>query len=139
MVDWNSLLAYNTVKVVKVRDWRLGTMHYIFQLCIFLYVVCYAVVLERGFMFKEQVVGGSVTLNSLPPFPGSAQKKNASELTYCCDEGDDTCIQNTSVLTCIYWDNLQAEYPPASNVEMAISSRVTVTQQTAPDGCSWSS
>ena len=30
-MGWNDKLAYSTLKVVKVRDWRLGLLHYLFM------------------------------------------------------------------------------------------------------------
>jgi hypothetical protein len=40
--------------VVVVKDWRLGAMHYGMMFGIFIYVIT-TVVLDRGFMLKEQV------------------------------------------------------------------------------------
>jgi hypothetical protein len=130
MVQWNDVLAYSTPKVVKVRDWRLGLMNYLFQFAIFIYVVVWAIILQKGFMMKEQITGGSVTVNSRRP-SGDA-RASAQDIGYCCDEPP---CESADKLPCLYWDELMAEYPPASNSEMSITSRVNITRQVATEGC----
>ena len=49
MVDWDELLAYPTIKVVKVRDRYLGSIRYFMLLLIFAYIVGYVLVYKRGY------------------------------------------------------------------------------------------
>lgn len=103
-------------------------------------VVVYAVLLERGFMFKEQIVGGSLTLNSQAPRPSNLYTMaNGTNATYCCDSTvpDDCPANSTSILPCAFWDEYQTEYPPSAGSVLAISTRVTVTTQTAPPTCDY--
>lgn len=120
-------------------------MNMLFQIGIFMYVIVYAVVLERGFMFKEQITGGSVTVNALPPL----NRASADEISYCCTDEEDspTNCTGADALPCLYWDQLQTEYPPASNSEMSLTTRVNVTREIVSregcnathwdDDCSW--
>lgn len=144
--------SYTTVKCVKIRNWKLGAIHYFFQFSIFCYgmwgggsyaaslrrsrglchcaVVVYAVIFERGFMFKEQIVGGSLTLNSQAP-PRTSGLTNVS---YCCNTTIGDCVNNSKViLPCAFWDEYQAEYPQSQGEMIAITTRVTVSQQSTPD------
>eukprot|EP00037_Helgoeca_nana_P032851 m.415631 g.415631 ORF g.415631 m.415631 type:complete len:432 (-) comp29704_c0_seq1:174-1469(-) len=131
--DWNGLLAYTTVKCVKIRNWKLGAIHYFFQFAIFCYVVIYAVLYERGFMYKEQIIGGSLTLNSKAPSAGA-------ESSYCCGADVGCPVANdTSRLPCAYWDEYQAEYPPSQSKEIAVTTRATVTRQTTLAECTYQS
>lgn len=103
-------------------------------------VVVYAVLLERGFMFKEQIVGGSLTLNSQAPRPSSLYTNaNGTNASYCCDSTvpDDCPANSTSILPCAFWDEYQTEYPPSAGSILAISTRVTVTKQSAPSTCDY--
>lgn len=139
MVNWDNALAYSTIKVVKVRDWRLGCMHYFFQVAIFLYIVLYAVTFDQGFMYKEQIVGGSVTLNSRAPNLNDFGVENyAQNFSYCCESDDAFDCQNgtkplNDTLKCLSWDSYLAEYPTSSNLELAITSRVTISSETVND------
>jgi hypothetical protein len=38
-VNWSELLAYKTVKVVTIRQWQLGILHYGIQIGLLCYVV----------------------------------------------------------------------------------------------------
>eukprot|EP00729_Bicosta_minor_P002444 gene2444-16107_t len=160
MVNWNNALSYSTLKVVKVRDWRLGLLHYLFQVGIAAYVIGYAVLYERGFMFKEQIVGGSVTLNSQAPprtnaaafysnggvggaysYYSNGLLKNANN-SFCCDSAVESCkngtqLQNASdsQLPCLYWGEGMAEYPAPTNAELVLTSRVSISTETAAEGC----
>jgi hypothetical protein len=132
MPEWNNVCAYSTGKLVKIKDWRLGFLHYFAQFCIFCYVIV-TVILERGFMATEQIVGGSITLNSQirreDSFAFSQNGNNGyyksvgadsssagyggasstyANATYCCPEPA-TCVNSTSELDCLYWDEMQAE------------------------------
>jgi hypothetical protein len=54
-------LSYTTVKVVKIHNWRLGLLHYVIQLMIFVYVVGYVVWFESGYQSNSSVAGYSAS------------------------------------------------------------------------------
>jgi hypothetical protein len=57
MVDWDRFFEYSTVKVVKMRDARLGILHYAFVLLIVGYIVGYTVVYRQRYLLTEVPVG----------------------------------------------------------------------------------
>eukprot|EP00729_Bicosta_minor_P028535 gene28535-35455_t len=122
MPDWNSKLSYSTLKVVTVKDWKLGLLHYTFQIAILGYVVGYAVLVEQGFMRKEQIIGGSINVNARAPSEASSDQ-------FCCDDASDasdaSCPNANSQrrLPCLDWAEGMAEYPAPTNVELVLTSR----------------
>ena len=76
--QWDEILAYPTVKIVKVKDRYLGGIRYLMILCIFAYIVGYILVYERG--YNECIVPeGSISLSLRKP-PGMIYPSNYS---YC--------------------------------------------------------
>eukprot|EP01100_Stratorugosa_tubuloviscum_P011227 TRINITY_DN497_c2_g5_i1.p1 TRINITY_DN497_c2_g5~~TRINITY_DN497_c2_g5_i1.p1 ORF type:complete len:376 (+),score=163.02 TRINITY_DN497_c2_g5_i1:113-1240(+) len=51
------ILTYDTVKIVKIKDWKLGLIHYGVILLIIFYVVGYAIVWEKGYQTESTIVG----------------------------------------------------------------------------------
>ena len=56
----NYVLAYPTVKMVMVADWRLGAMRYCFMLSTLLYIIIYALWYQHGYL-DIQSPDGTVT------------------------------------------------------------------------------
>eukprot|EP01095_Lingulamoeba_sp_RSL-Kostka_P013984 TRINITY_DN594_c1_g1_i2.p1 TRINITY_DN594_c1_g1~~TRINITY_DN594_c1_g1_i2.p1 ORF type:complete len:255 (-),score=76.93 TRINITY_DN594_c1_g1_i2:444-1208(-) len=53
----NGLLSYTTIKLVKIEDWRLGSIHYLIQFLILVYVVVYVIFFDSGYQGTSEVVG----------------------------------------------------------------------------------
>lgn len=62
----SSMLTYQTVKYVRVRDARLGAMYYFFLFCTFAYVVVYVIVYNQRYMLFEAPTG-TARLNVMAP------------------------------------------------------------------------
>jgi len=45
----DEILAYDTVKIVRIKDWRIGLLHYTFVLIIFSYAVLYELIYQEGY------------------------------------------------------------------------------------------
>ena len=84
-----------------MRDFKLGVINYAFKLAIFLYVVVYAIIINRGYLKEEQIVAGSMTINAF--FNEDNWENN---LDYCSESTVDGCL---------YWDHYAAEYPPGKD------------------------
>lgn len=67
--------------------------------------------------------------------------KNANN-SFCCDSAVESCkngtqLQNASdsKLPCLYWGEGMAEYPAPTNAELVLTSRVSISTETAAEGC----
>eukprot|EP01133_Synstelium_polycarpum_P012304 gene12304-14431_t len=56
-IDWDSLFAYQTVKIVKIRDKRLGILHICFMLAIVIYIAIGTIVLQKRYLATELPIG----------------------------------------------------------------------------------
>jgi len=120
--DLDSLLAYSTIKLVKIRDRYLGGLHYTLQLIIFLYVVVFEVFINAGYLEVEAPRG--VTRASLRR-PSSLTP--LSEIPYCADATNatstTTAVKNEWRRQCVYWDRHEVVYPPVRAGSFFITTR----------------
>ena len=65
-IDWDELLAYPTIKVVKVRDRYLGGIRYFMLLLIFAYIVGYVLIYDRGY-YECETPTGAIELSLKKP------------------------------------------------------------------------
>jgi len=52
-------LSYQTVKVVQIRNWKLGLLHYLIILTILAYVIGYVIIYEKGYQGVGIMIGAS--------------------------------------------------------------------------------
>eukprot|EP00043_Microstomoeca_roanoka_P013422 m.131488 g.131488 ORF g.131488 m.131488 type:complete len:445 (+) comp15745_c0_seq4:124-1458(+) len=126
--DIDDFFAYETVKMVRVRDFRLGLISYLFKIAIVLYIVIYGVVIRQGYLRLEQIQAGSVILNTKAPIGNNSLSPD--QLAYCCNS---TTWMNCDVptLPCLYWDEYQSEFPVGKDYSTVVTSRVNITNQEA--------
>jgi len=53
------VLSYKTVKIVDIRDKRLGLLHYVCMLGIFIYIIIYTIIVAKGYLSIEIPVGNA--------------------------------------------------------------------------------
>ncbi|KAI9223901.1 hypothetical protein BC828DRAFT_198883 [Blastocladiella britannica] len=111
-IDWDDVFSYDTFKTVKVRDRRLGLLHYFFLVSIFAYIV-YTVWSQQLFLRTEPVTGGSIRTTILP---GAL---SAAAPAYC----------KAAPAGCMYLSSSQVT-PAAEEGTIFITSRVSVTMAT---------
>ncbi|KAK5577333.1 hypothetical protein RB653_002274 [Dictyostelium firmibasis] len=126
MVDWDSLLAYNTIKIVRIRDKRLGILHLIFMVGIVLYVVAYSAIYKKGYLSIEEPVGSIRTSLWSPEI----FKNNEP---YCKNSSES--YQYTK-LECLYYDDALVAYPIGDDVGFTATTRMKISEQKA--NCSFS-
>eukprot|EP01012_Entosiphon_sulcatum_P020298 TRINITY_DN25273_c0_g1_i2.p1 TRINITY_DN25273_c0_g1~~TRINITY_DN25273_c0_g1_i2.p1 ORF type:complete len:377 (+),score=80.61 TRINITY_DN25273_c0_g1_i2:1195-2325(+) len=61
MPDWDSLLAYQTVKVVRIKDRRLGFLYYFLIFSILVYIGVFVFGLNRGYLEVQYTTGTVAT------------------------------------------------------------------------------
>ena len=53
MVNWDEVFSYQTVKIISIKDKRLGLLHYFFMACILVYVIGYTLVLQKRYLVQR--------------------------------------------------------------------------------------
>lgn len=124
MVDWDNLLSYKTVKIISIRDKRLGLLHYFFMFLIFVYVVGYTIVWQKRYLITASPIG-SIRLSLKEP----DTRPPPSNLTYCLDNSTYSSSFDSfhkKKLQCRYWDAPLVLYPGMESSSMFISTRVNI-------------
>ncbi|RIA99660.1 hypothetical protein C1645_746830 [Glomus cerebriforme] len=90
--DLDEVFAYDTFKIVKVKDRRLGILYRAFQIAIFAYIL-FTVINDESYLKKELPIAGAIriTLQAPPEFTNPP---------YC-----------TGGLPCVYWGANEIQYP----------------------------
>eukprot|EP01119_Soliformovum_irregulare_P002605 TRINITY_DN12853_c0_g1_i1.p1 TRINITY_DN12853_c0_g1~~TRINITY_DN12853_c0_g1_i1.p1 ORF type:complete len:378 (-),score=90.86 TRINITY_DN12853_c0_g1_i1:39-1172(-) len=104
MPNWNELLSYSTVKIVKIRDWRLGLLHYVCMFGIICYIFLYAVWWKQGYLEKENPEGGIRASLQAP-----ANLSSVASYPYCLQ--NQTQYNGSPNLQCIFMAGDQAYFP----------------------------
>ncbi|KAN0003442.1 hypothetical protein ACTFIZ_009611 [Dictyostelium cf. discoideum] len=120
-IDWDSILAYNTIKVVRIRDRRLGILHLCFLVVIVLYIVVYSAIINKGYLSTEEPVG-SIRTSLWSP---NQFKDNES---YCKNNTEPYPYQK---LECVYFDDALVSYPIGDDVGFTASTRIEISEQKA--------
>eukprot|EP00698_Gefionella_okellyi_P013495 TRINITY_DN36_c0_g1_i1.p1 TRINITY_DN36_c0_g1~~TRINITY_DN36_c0_g1_i1.p1 ORF type:complete len:446 (-),score=95.61 TRINITY_DN36_c0_g1_i1:85-1422(-) len=102
-LEADSVLAYSTPKVVMIKDARLGLLHYILLVGIFVYIVGYNLIIQGGW-YTTDSVEGSVRMS----FANSVVT-NVNILPYCSQ--NETTLNGHQNLNCTIWDPLEGVWP----------------------------
>ena len=65
-LNLNELLAFETERVLKVKDWKLGLLHYSAMIVVFLYIFIWSLLLHGGW-FETSSIFGVVRLSYKSP------------------------------------------------------------------------
>jgi hypothetical protein len=117
-MDPDDVLAYNTIKLVRIRDRRLGAIHHLLQLGIFLYIVVYTIILQKRYLKTEPPTGAfRVTAQQPSVWP------EASQLPYCL-QNQSHYPEGYNNYMCTYFLGLDLTYPPAMMDSILVSTRI---------------
>eukprot|EP01065_Artemidia_motanka_P021714 TRINITY_DN25971_c0_g1_i3.p1 TRINITY_DN25971_c0_g1~~TRINITY_DN25971_c0_g1_i3.p1 ORF type:complete len:440 (+),score=145.70 TRINITY_DN25971_c0_g1_i3:39-1322(+) len=132
-LDIDDVFAYKTSRRVVIRDRKLGFIRLGIIVAIFVYVVIYEVVIQRGYLEKHNPVGFVRTsVRSVDWSPPLAQQ-------YCCAFAG--CVTPAfgsprGALQCVDWDYHTIVQPPSEEFSVFITTRVSVTEyQPLPRDC----
>jgi len=109
--DWDELLSYNTPKIVRVRDRRLGIPYYLAMATIFIYV-CYQVIANQRYLEKESPGGGSI--------------RTTLEIPDINTPDYEPVPMGNKLVKWLYWNPVQTVYPAGQDGCLFITTRVTV-------------
>lgn len=108
-MDVDDVFAYSTTKSVKIRDARLGLLHYFLMLCIVMYIVVYQLIAKLGYLrFSPAQNSARMTLQEptvhCNPNKASCQDDLAdlSQLPYCCARNSSCAAKEDGSCSCDY-------------------------------------
>lgn len=144
-MDWDEVLAYTTVKMVRVHDMRLGVLHYAFTLTISLYIVVGVMLVDKEYLLVTSPEG-TVRVGLLTPGVCADEtgancdgfQREAEELPYCL-QYDGPAVPGMLMpnpFQCRYADENFAIWPAVEQRGVFATTRVTETVQTLPPECS---
>jgi len=113
----NEWLSYTTVRVVRIKDWRLGAVHLLLQLAIVAYLLLYTIVFAQRYRRQALDVVGSARLQLRPPAPPYTREPGA--LGYC-----------GGALECRYLDQYDVAAPWLEPAATFAATRITETSYT---------
>ncbi|KAN0053164.1 hypothetical protein ACTA71_006688 [Dictyostelium dimigraforme] len=121
--DWDDIFQYSTVKIVRIRDRRLGILHLTFLVGIIAYIVVYSAIIKKGYLFTEVPIGSVRTSLKAP-------NTFATNLTYCSNQVHQDTYPFTPLI-CNYWDEQLALFPVGQDSTFTCTTRVRTSKQTA--------
>eukprot|EP00461_Guttulinopsis_vulgaris_P000571 UN00571 len=137
MVNWDSILAYDTIKTVTIRDKTLGALRLIFMSIIFCYVVFKVMLIDKSYNIHD-TPEGSVRL--------SLQSPNTIDMTvepFCPNHPEYYSEQSSwpfpaerenenvggKPIACQAWDISNARFPADELDSIFITTRVSAVRQ----------
>ena len=129
------LCAYETAKVVAIRDKRLASLRYLFVVVISAYVIVFELLGSGGFLQKSSTVG-VVRFSLQHPTISDCDPSNRhclndfaplNQLQYCQQYGPNTSYAG-SVFPCEIYESINAQI--VSEKSIAVITRASVTNQT---------
>ena len=130
-MDLDDALAYQTPKIVMIRDRTLGLLHYSFLAAILFYIIGFVMIMEKGYLEGDYPVAATrSTLREPGPtavdFCGQTLlRQSFDDLDYCA-QGKPDCEYCRD---CIYSDWRGVVYPPELRDAMFITTRITTTEE----------
>ncbi|RKP24681.1 hypothetical protein SYNPS1DRAFT_29560 [Syncephalis pseudoplumigaleata] len=116
-LDFDNILAYDTFKVVHVRDRRLGGLYWFFNITVFAYVI-FNIIADQKYNIKEAPVPGSIRISLQEPEQGI--------------KTPDYCRLTNG---CTYLAANQIIFPQGNDREVFITTRISRTIYTLPPNC----
>jgi hypothetical protein len=95
--DLDEIFSYETVRLVKIKDYRLGIPHLLITIGIVLEIFVHQLIIDGGYLAKETAITGTVRLTLQGPgtraptsglHRNTIQRKNNRDLSYCLDDCD---------------------------------------------------
>jgi len=138
--ELDELLSYDTYRVVRIKDYRLGLPYYLLLFATFMYIVFGQLIAGSMYLAMETAISGSVRLSMrAPAWNSPIWKSNVAQLPYCQNtcNGDCTGNINQKLLSCpsTYANAESAVYPAPDSNGIFITTRVDEEVQKLPPQC----
>lgn len=134
--NWDSILSYSTVKIIRIQDKRLGLLHYFFIACIIAYILGYNILYDLNYL-KLEVPVGSIRTSLMSAQSRGTLPPPAESIPYCLQASPS--LNGFPNYECLYWDENFVVFPSLEPGAMFITTRVTNQSEELENGCSLSS
>jgi len=126
-VDWDEFFSYQTVKFLTIRERKLGIIHHILKILIFIYIVLYTIIYQQRYLLLEPPYG---TIRATVQEPKTYEDFN--EMPYCAQ--NQATYNSFTNQNCTFLRGTDLTYPPGQLNSIFISTRIkdTYTEYT---GC----
>jgi len=138
----DEVLAYQTLKVVKIKDYRLGSLYYLFIFLILCWVVGYQILYCNDHFEKLDVVGTArmtiqqPTVDSCNPQHPDCKSdfRSLTELSYCREfAGNKSATQGVQQRECLFADKHTMNPTGLARESMLVPTRIDTSIQSK--GC----
>lgn len=79
----NDALSYQTPRLARIKDWRLGALSLVLTLSALIYIVIFTIVIQQRYRLRAADLSGSVRLQLRAPAPAFRSAPDSS--AYCAD------------------------------------------------------
>jgi len=133
--NWDDIAAYETPRVARIKDRRLGLLWYGGVILIIGYIVGYALLYDKEYL-RLQVPVGAVRLSAMSPHSNNNSYVNPTpdQLPYCYTDSHPTYGKYKNY-PCLYFDEDLAVFPIGENDAISLTTRLTNYSNDLP-GCS---
>ena len=129
LLDADDVFAYKVPRTVKIRDRKLGIARILLLIGLFVYVIIYEIILQKGYLSKENPAGFYARVSVRNDRSGTPTTPTSS-LPFCCPTDGCQGVGFQSVrgrLPCVVWNGHDSVYPSSEEFSSFITTRVTVT------------
>eukprot|EP00008_Paramoeba_atlantica_P003002 CAMPEP_0201488856 /NCGR_PEP_ID=MMETSP0151_2-20130828/19886_1 /ASSEMBLY_ACC=CAM_ASM_000257 /TAXON_ID=200890 /ORGANISM="Paramoeba atlantica, Strain 621/1 / CCAP 1560/9" /LENGTH=382 /DNA_ID=CAMNT_0047874245 /DNA_START=96 /DNA_END=1244 /DNA_ORIENTATION=+ len=121
----DDLASYQTPRVAKIKDRRLGLLWYGGCSLVILYIVGYAYLFEKEYLLLEPPLG-AVRTSAMSPRDVNSSYENPTpdQLPYCRVPGRDS-FNGFPTYPCLYFDQDLAVFPIGEDSAISLSTRLT--------------
>ena len=154
--DWNSVFAYDTVKVIRIKNACVGLTHYFFMFLIFMYLVVYVFIMQKKYLEMDVPLTNArfATMGPCQPLTpgGTCQFSDPKEgtpavgekckrafqcdrLPYCLQPGETNSSHlENGQMKCVFVDHNTGTWPPSETNALTIATRMSYYQQSLKKG-----
>lgn len=148
-VDWDELLSYETIKIVKIKNRCVGGMHYFFMFLIAMYLFMYVFLFQKKYLHMDEpsaqarlssmgpcqplTAAGLCTsaLKQVMPAVGEKCRRNfqCDRHRYCAGPKDVPSTLKNGKFPCVYADHNTVTWPPSEKNAITLATRMSVYKQ----------
>jgi hypothetical protein len=125
----DDILAYQTVKVVTIRDARMGILYYSLMILLLAYIIGYLLIHKKDYALMQTPTG---TITPTLINPQKDHERDATQLPYCNASFKHPHMKKKP---CQFWDSLLVRYPEAEHAALFVTTHVVNTTQKRPANC----
>jgi len=127
-IDPDSVLAYNTPKIVRVKDRYLGLLRLTLLVIIAIYIVIKVLVIDEGYNISDTPIG-SVRISLMKQHNSEADTTIPADENFCISSPEPWDYPAEKDISCQTWDEHGVRYPLEEVNGVFLTTRVVVSDQ----------